>query len=181
MEIDCGPCLVRSWRKSDVDSLVRHANNQKVWLQLRDRFPHPYTAADGEAWLVHACEAEPEKDLAIDVAGEAAGGIGLTLGSDVERISAEIGFWLGESLWGRGIVTAAVRAFTARAFSAYGLQRIFALPFAGNTASRRVLEKSGFALEGILRRSALKAGRVTDQALYALVIEKRSALDLGLR
>jgi [ribosomal protein S5]-alanine N-acetyltransferase len=171
MHLDCGPCLIRSFRASDLEALVRHANSRAVWLQLRDRFPHPYTTADGLAWLRYVSEAKPETNFAIEADGEAVGGIGLVLGTDVERYSAEIGYWLGERVWGRGLATAAVRALTPWAFAAFGLGRIFALPFAGNRASRRVLEKAGFALEGMLRRSAVKDGRVHDQALYALVDE----------
>jgi ribosomal-protein-alanine N-acetyltransferase len=171
MQLHCGLCVVRSWRATDLESLVRHANNRKIWAQLRDRFPHPYTLADGRAWLAHVEQARPETSFAIEVDAEAAGGIGLMLGTDVERASAEVGYWLGEAFWGRGIATAALRGLTAYAFETFGLCRIFALPFAGNVASRRVLEKSGFALEGTLRRSAIKDGRVTDQAQYALVRE----------
>jgi RimJ/RimL family protein N-acetyltransferase len=168
MRLDCGVCTVRSWVWDDLDALVRHANNRAVWINLRDRFPHPYTRADGEAWLRHVLESRPETNFAIEAGGEAVGGICLVLGNDVERCSAEVGYWLGEAVWGRGIATAALRAVADHAFAAFGLTRVFALPFAGNLASRRVLEKAGFTQEGVLRRSAVKDGRVTDQVLYAL-------------
>ena len=90
-------------------------------------------------------------------------------GADVERTSAEIGYWLGEGVWGRGIASAAVRAVSEHAFAAYGLTRLFAVPYARNAASARVLEKAGYVLEGRLRRSAIKDGVVLDQLLYALV------------
>jgi len=169
MQLECGICRVRSWRTSDLDALVRHANNRNIWLQLRDRFPYPYTRECGMQWLAATTLESPETAFAIEVDGEAAGGVGLVLGVDVERVSAEIGYWIGEPFWGRGIVSAALGAVTDFAFDAYGLTRIFALPFADNARSRRVLEKAGYTLESILRRSAIKEGRIRDQALYARI------------
>ena len=95
----------------DEPALVRHADNRKIWLNVRDRFPHPYTPADAEAWVARAAAATPETQFAIEVEGEAVGGVGLFLQADVERYSAEIGYWLGEALWGRGLATAVVRGF----------------------------------------------------------------------
>jgi RimJ/RimL family protein N-acetyltransferase len=144
-----------------------HANNRKIWLNLRDRFPHPYTRADAQRWLKQITAAESDLNFAIDVGGEAVGGIALVLGSDVERCSAEIGYWLGEQFWGRGISTAAVIALTDYAFQNLKLTRVFAVPFARNDASVRVLEKAGYLREGLLRRSAIKDGVVLDQFMYA--------------
>jgi RimJ/RimL family protein N-acetyltransferase len=169
MHLPCGPCIVRSWRSGDLDALVRHADNPAIAQNLRDVFPSPYTRADGEAWLALAMQFQPESSFAIEHAGEAVGGIGLHLGKDIERVSAEVGYWLGECVWGRGIATAALAGLTQYAFGAFNLTRIFALPFADNLASRRVLEKAGFTLEAILRNSAIKKGQIRDQALYALI------------
>ena len=169
MHLPCGPCALRSWRGDDLDALLRHADNPRVAAQLRDRFPHPYTRADGEAWLALATTMRPETNFAIEADGQFVGGIGLVLGHDVERVSAEVGYWLGEGVWGRGIASAAVRAVSEHAFAAYGLTRLFAVPYARNAASARVLEKAGYVLEGRLRRSAIKDGVVLDQLLYALV------------
>jgi [ribosomal protein S5]-alanine N-acetyltransferase len=169
MRLPLGVCDVRSWRPSDAAAIVAHANNRKVWLNLRDRFPHPYTARDARTFLGSVRGARLETDFAIDVGGQAVGGIAFKIQTDVERIGAELGYWLGEPYWGRGIATAAVRAVTEHAFAAHGLVRVFALPFADNRASARVLEKAGFQLEGVLRSSALKDGRVLDQLLYARI------------
>ena len=166
--IDCGPCTLRPWREGDVPSLVRHANDREVWRQLRDRFPHPYTPADAEAWVGLTAAEDPPVHFAIEVGGEAVGGIGLELGEDVERISAELGYWLGRAHWGRGIVSAAASAVTAYALTELGLTRVFALPYAENRASIRVLEKAGYVREGRLRRAALKDGTVLDQELFAI-------------
>jgi RimJ/RimL family protein N-acetyltransferase len=167
MQLRLGACEVRSWDVSDLASLVAHANNRNVWINLRDRFPYPYTAADGRSFIRMARRTEPETFFAIAVAGEAVGAIGYVLQHDVERVSAEIGYWLGEAWWGKGLVTEAVKAVTAYAVDRHGLSRVFAVPFAHNTASVRVLEKAGYVLEGRLRRSAIKDGHIIDQLQYA--------------
>lgn len=168
MRLDCGCCLLRPWEEGDGPSLVRHADNYEIWRRLRDRFPHPYTRADAEQWIALAGRRDPPTHFAIEVQGEAAGGIGLEPGSDIERRSAEIGYWLGEAHWGKGLTTAAVRALTSYGFEKLGLTRIFAVPFASSSASMRVLERCGYIREGVMRRSAVKEGRVLDQVLYAL-------------
>jgi ribosomal-protein-alanine N-acetyltransferase len=162
-------CEIRSWRWSDLESLVTHANNRNIWLNLRDRFPHPYTTRDGSAFLKHTRDQRPETAFAIVVNGAAAGGIGFQLRGDVERVSAEIGYWLGEPFWGRGITTEALVAVTGYAIATHGLTRVFAVPFAWNTASCRVLEKAGYVLEARMRRSAVKDGVITDQLQYAFI------------
>ena len=166
--LDAGACVIRPWQHADRESLVRHANNRRVWLMLRDQFPHPYTRADADAWLAHAATQRPVTSFAIVVAGEAAGGIGVAPQPDVHRRSAEVGYWLGEAFWNRGIATAAVRTFTGYAFDAFDLIRIFGGVFSTNPASMRVLEKAGYTREGVLRRSVVKDGQVLDQVLYAV-------------
>src|SRR5207245_4205509 len=169
MRLSLETCEVRSWRASDLEPLVRHANNRKIWINLRDRFPHPYTKADGRRFIRAMRAANPETAFAIAVNGEAAGGIGFVLQQDVDRVSAEIGYWLGERFWGRGITTEALAAVTRYAIETHGLTRVFAVPFAHNAASCRVLEKAGYVLEARLRRSAVKDGRILDQLQYAFI------------
>jgi len=166
--VEAGSCLIRPWQHADRESLVRHANNRQVWLMLRDQFPHPYTRADGDAWLAHVATQQPVTSFAIVVAGEAAGGIGLAPQPDVHHRSAEVGYWLGETFWNRGIMTSALGAFTPYAFDRFDLIRIFAGVFSTNPASMRVLEKAGYIREGVLRRSVVKDGQVLDQVLYAV-------------
>lgn len=170
MQLALEKCTVRSWEVGDVPSLVVHANSRRVWINLRDRFPHPYKAADGEAFIRASREMDPECNFAIVVDGAAVGGIGFHLQGDVDRVSAEVGYWLGESYWGRGIVCEALRAMTDHAVTAYALTRIYALPFAYNLASCRVLEKAGYVLEARLRRSAIKDGAIVDQLQYAFIV-----------
>ncbi len=163
--------MIRSWRWEDAAAIVRHANNRKVWIHLQDAFPYPYTLADAEEFLRKARRADPEAHFAIAVGEEAVGAIGLRVGEDIYYRSAEIGYWLGEAYWGRGIATAALKSLTEYAVAALKLCRVFGLPFTDNVASCRVLEKAGYVREAILRRSAVKDGVIKDQALYAFVVE----------
>ena len=167
MEIHCRTCLLRPLVASDAASLAAHANDREVWLNLRDRFPHPYTRRDAEAYIAAVGAGERQTSFGVVVDGETAGSIGLMLGDDIERHTAEIGYWLGRRFWGRGVITDAVRATTRYAFAQLGMHRVFAVPFEHNAASCRVLEKAGYVLEGRMRRSAVKAGHVLDQWLYA--------------
>jgi RimJ/RimL family protein N-acetyltransferase len=161
--------MVRSWRMEDAEAVVREANNINVARQLRDRFPHPYTRENASAFLKAATTAAETSNLAIEVDGDAAGAIGYVPGVDVERYSAEIGYWLGESHWGQGIATEALLLVTDHVFSTVNMLRLFALPFADNAGSMRVLEKAGYVREAILRGSSVKYGQPRDQALYAKI------------
>lgn len=169
MELRTDRCILRQFRVSDAASIARHANDRQVWLNLRDLFPHPYAIADAEWYIAQVADEAPVTRFAIDVDGEAVGSVGLTLGSDIEHRSAEIGYWLGQAYWGRGIVSAAVAAATEYAFRELDLLRVFAVPFVRNPASVRVLEKAGYQREGTMRRSAVKDGVILDQYLYAVV------------
>ena len=167
MRLDLSRCTVRAWAATDLEALVKHGNNRNVSVHLRDRFPFPYQVEHGRKfldWIV--LQASPTV-WAIEANGEAVGGIGIELHTDVERVSAEIGYWLGETAWNQGIATEALQAVTGAAFERYEITRIYALPFADNLASVRVLEKAGYVLEGHLRQSAIKNGKVRDQLLYA--------------
>ena len=161
--------LIRCWEKEDAPAIAKYANNRKIWLNLRDRFPHPYHLSDAEAFLTKVFEQQPITFFAIANEQEAIGSIGLMLGEDVHRCTAELGYWLAEPFWDKGIMTEVVSKFTDFAFEIFELNRIFAEPYIGNTASVRVLEKAGFVLEGTLRASVFKDGKVLDQFLYAKI------------
>jgi ribosomal-protein-alanine N-acetyltransferase len=169
MELTGSRCTLRPWRPADAEALVKYANNANIARNLRDRFPHPYTPRDARTFIHSCATIRPHVSFAIVVGGEAVGGIGISPGADVERFSAEIGYWLGEPFWGRGITVEAVRLVSEYAFEKCRLLRLFALPFADNRRSTRVLEKAGYTREAILRSSAVKDGTARDQALYALV------------
>lgn len=169
MKIAFDGYLIRSWREADARPLRKYANNKKIWLNLRDTFPHPYSDEDAFSWIRFAISEEPQRSFAIASREEAIGGIGLVFGEGVHSQSAELGYWLGEPFWGQGIMSGAVARFTAYAFQQFQIQRIFAEPFASNLASRRILEKAFYSLEGVMKKNAIKDGVVLDQALYALV------------
>jgi|BioPla2DNA2_1021312.scaffolds.fasta_scaffold00016_62 ribosomal-protein-alanine N-acetyltransferase len=168
MRIKCDRCILRGWEISDIDSLVENANNYRIAVNMRDLFPHPYTIEDAKTWIEITNNNETKCNFAITVNDQAIGAIGLALGEDIERISAEVGYWLGEKYWGTGITSSALKGIVNYGFNDLGLKRIFAKPFEHNMASRRVLEKNGFYLEGILKRSAFKEGKIYNQALYAV-------------
>jgi RimJ/RimL family protein N-acetyltransferase len=169
VKLKLGTCEIRSWRAADLESLVENANNRNVWINLRDQFPHPYGRREAKEFLQHMRTRKPETVFAIAVDGNAVGAIGFVLQKDVDRVSAEIGYWLGEPYWNRGIVSEALGAITRHAIETHGLTRVFAVPFSYNAASCRVLEKNGYKLEGTLRRSAIKNGVIVDQFQYAFV------------
>jgi RimJ/RimL family protein N-acetyltransferase len=162
-------CTLRPFVPEDAPSLARHANDITVWRNLRDLFPHPYTLEHAVGFIGHAASQSPPCHRAIVIDGEAVGSIGLKLGTDVERVSAEVGYWLAAPYRGRGVMSEAIRAFTDEAFEIFALTRIFALPFAHNLASCRALEKAGFTLEAVLRCSCIKEGQITDQRQYARI------------
>jgi RimJ/RimL family protein N-acetyltransferase len=170
MLLDLGDGLrIRPWRRDDLDALLRHANNPKIAGNLRDQFPHPYTRRDGIDYLNYVRAMDVPMSLAVEYEIEAIGGLGFKLGVDIARLSVEMGYWLAEPYWGRGLTTRAVIAAADWAFGNYGVVRIFAIAFSHNVASMRVLEKAGFEREGLLRRSAIKNGLVLDQVMYSKV------------
>lgn len=164
-------CRLRPWMSGDLAALVRHANNKRVSMQLRDVFPYPYTEDDGRRFLHLAASQAPPTALAIEVDGAAVGGAGLIPGSGNERKTAEIGYWLGETYWGRGIGPDAVAQLRRYAVETFDLLRLQAFAITTNTRSCRTLEKAGFVLEGRLRKSFLKDGVLHDQCCYAWVAE----------
>ena len=169
MRLDCGKSTVRDWRRSDKEALLRFADNRKIWRNLTHTFPHPYTAADAEAWFAFLEKSPEPSHWAIELDGMAAGGIGVSLREGIHSKTAEFGYWLGEPYWGRGIMTEVVRAVSRHAMDRYGLVRLESPVFAWNPASMRVLEKCGFVREGVLRGSAYKDEAVVDTVMYALV------------
>jgi ribosomal-protein-alanine N-acetyltransferase len=167
MQLVLERCTIRLWRMNDAESLVRRANNRKVWRALRDAFPHPYTIKDAHEFLEAAVNSVLRTLFCIDVSGAVVGEIGIRPGIDVHRHTAELGYWLSQEFWGRGIMSEAVTAVTDFCFENFPLRRISAEVFANNPASARVLEKAGFAFEGCLKNDVLKDGELLDSLLYA--------------
>jgi RimJ/RimL family protein N-acetyltransferase len=157
---------LRRWRKEDEPSLLKYANNWNVAKNLRDRFPHPYTPKDAELWLGFAGGESPLLNFAVEVDSHAVGGISLMHNDDVFRLSAEVGYWLGEPYWGRGLATKALKLITDYAFSQFGLIRLEAGVFSTNPASGRVLEKAGYVFESRQRKAVIKQGQILDRLIY---------------
>lgn len=165
---------LRPWREEDAAAIVPYADDPLVAQNLRDAFPNPYTLADARGFISSCIEREGRGQLcrAIVVDGKAVGSIALILGNDVYRKSAEVGYWLGRPFWRQGIMTAAVREMCALGFRTWDIVRIHGSPYARNAGSRGVLEKAGFALEGIQRKSVFKNGEFLDSCIYARLREE---------
>ena len=160
--------LLRPWALTDLNSLVRYANNPDIAKFMTDGFPHPYTEENGKAFIAFATKDDPVHIFAIDVAGEAVSGIGLHPQADVQRKNAELGYWLAEPFWGNGIITNAIKEIVAFGFKTYDINRIFARPFATNIGSQKVLGKAGFVLEGRFEKTFFKNGEFLDELVYAV-------------
>ncbi len=168
------PFTLRQWQSDDAASIAIAANNKKIAANLRNVFPHPYTFADAQ-WYVGDCitkEGTEQLTRAIVVDDKAVGSIGIFIQQDVHEKSAELGYWLAEEYWGKGIMTEAVRQICQLAFQQFDILRIYAEPFADNQGSRRVLEKAGFTCEGILRNAVCKGNKVFSSCIYALLKEE---------
>ncbi|QEM10069.1 GNAT family N-acetyltransferase [Mucilaginibacter rubeus] len=161
--------ILRPWRLTDAASLQRHANNINVARFLFDRFPHPYTKADAERWVLAHQSKAVVTNLAIVIDDNAVGAIDFKQGDDIYRKSASIGYWLGEQYWGRGIATEAIRLIIPYAFYNFDIIRIQATVNGNNLASMRVLEKAGFTKEGIMKDAIIKGGEIMDEHLYAIL------------
>lgn len=164
--VDAGLRL-RAWRREDLDALVRHADDPRIAPGLSDRFPYPYARADGEAFLAGAVIDLSDPVFAIELDGEACGGIGARPFSGERAVGAEFGYWLGHAHWGRGLMTRVVGAFVPWVMEALALERLQASVLDFNLASARVLHKNGFVEEGVLRRAVRKQGRIHHLRLFA--------------
>ena len=164
-------CTIRPWKISDRERLAGLLNNPKVQDNLRDGLPFPYTPADGEEYIRAMLAADGTKTFAFAITAEddVVGSIGVFRQENIHFRTAELGYYIGEPYWGRGFATSAVKQVCRYVFDHSDILRIFAEPFARNTASCRVLEKAGFQFEGTLRSNAVKNGEVLDMKLYARV------------
>ncbi len=159
---------LRPWAKSDLDDLVTAANNNNIAKFMTDKFPHPYTKEAGEQFINFAMQGNPVNIFAIEVAGKAVGGIGLLPMQDVESINAEMGYWLAEPYWGKGIITGAIQQIVDYGFKTFPIKTIFARPYATNAGSQRVLEKAGFSLAATLPQWAFKNNELLDLKIYTI-------------
>lgn len=165
---------LRTWRIEDEESLALAANNLNVAKNLRNTFPNPYTLEDA-VWFINDNIANMDRkqiNYAIVVDGQAVGGIGIFVKDDVYEKSAELGYWLAENYWRKGIVSTAVQMICKEAFETFDIVRIFAEPFADNAGSRGVLEKAGFTYEGTMRNGVFKNGEIHSYCMYSILREE---------
>ncbi len=160
--------FLRQWKPQDIDSLVKYANNAAIAKFMTDQFPHPYTYDIGISFIEFAISNNSSKIFAIDINGEAVGGIGIHPQKDIQRKNAELGYWLAEPFWGQGIMTKAIVQIADQAFRTLDIERIFARPFGTNKGSQRALEKAGFLLEGRFEKTYFKNGEYEDELIYAI-------------
>ena len=165
---------LRVWTLADAPALAKLINNKKVQDNLRDGLPFPYGEEDAKVFLSAMLASDPDQNMAfaIEADGELIGSISATRCANIHFRTAELGYYLGEPYWGRGFATEAVRQICDYIYRNTDIIRIFAEPFAYNTASCRVLEKAGFQLEGLLRSNAVKNGCILDMKMYARIREK---------
>ena len=158
---------IRQWDKQDIQALAELADNKKIWNRLRDYFPSPYTLTDARTWVTEHAGKDKQMHFAIEVGNQFAGAISIIPKNDIYRFSAEIGFWLGEPFWGKGIMTEAIRQILEYCRVHHPeLIRIYAEVFADNKTSSRVLEKNGFHLESVRKNAIVKNGIIGDDEVW---------------
>lgn len=163
--------VLREWRPEDAADLAGALNNKKILDNLRDGLPFPYSEKDAAEFIafVRSAEKDSQYPFAITYGGKVIGGISVTRMTNIHRLTAELGYYIAEPYWGKGLTTQAVRQICGYVFENTDIIRIFAEPYAFNAASCRVLEKAGFSFEGTLRKNAVKNGEVIDMKLYSIL------------
>ena len=166
-------CILRKWKLSDARDLATALNNEKILNNLRDGLPFPYTEKDAAAYIAAMLSADENSTFAyaITIDDRAVGSIGAFRQSNIHCKTAELGYYLAEEYWGRGIMTDSIRQLCDTVFKTTDILRIYAEPFSHNIGSRRALEKAGFVFEGIMKNNAVKNGKILDMAMYALTKE----------
>ncbi len=158
-----------SWNEAHFHQLYPLANNPKIAMNLRDSYPQPYTIHDARHWIEHNQKFNPPQNFAIEFEGKLAGSIGSERGKDDLRTNMELGFWIGEPFWGKGIATEAVKIYTDFIFQKFDIQRIFAQVYDFNAVSMSVLEKAGYVPEAILKKAFIKNGNIGDIFQYVKI------------
>ncbi len=168
-------CRIRKWEMSDARDLAEALSNTKVQDNLRDGLPYPYTEQDGKDFISDMLAADENETFAFAVTADSKviGSIGVFRQQNIHRRTAELGYYIAEGYWGRGLMTEAVTQVCRHVFENSDIIRIYAEPFAYNAASCRVLEKAGFKYEGTLRDNAVKNGKVIDMKMYSLLKAER--------
>ena len=177
MKIESGDIVLKAWEISWADDLTKIANNKKISDNLRDGFPHPYTYDDAVNWITGTVLINyPVRFFAIFYENKLAGSIGLVLKEDIYRKNGEIGYFLDKNLWGKGIISRAIKMITTYGFTNFDLVRIYAEPFEDNTGSRRALEKAGFKNEALFVKNVIKNGVLKNSCIYSVLKENWSII-----
>ena len=172
LSIDCGTCVLRPYRPADAKIITPLMNDRSVWINLSDRVPHPYLLKHARQWVTTHRKIDPPIAMAITVNDVPVGGIGIFPGEGISRVSAEMGYWLGQKHWGKGIGAAALIGMTKYVAETFEFSRIAALVFTRNESSARILEKAGYVREGHMKQSVIKDGVIEDEYLYAYYVRK---------
>jgi RimJ/RimL family protein N-acetyltransferase len=159
---------LRPWNIDDLEDLIRNANNFEIAKNMTDQFPYPYSIGKGKSFIDYASSANPTHIFAIEVNKEAVGAIGIHPQADIQRKNAELGYWLAQPYWGKGIMTEAIRRMTEYAFKTFEVNRIFARPFGSNIGSQKALEKAGYVLEARFEKTFYKNNESVDELIYAI-------------
>jgi RimJ/RimL family protein N-acetyltransferase len=162
---------LRTFKHDDKEKLIKYANNRSIWINLMDGFPHPYSIKDAKKWISFCLTESKNVHLAIIYKNELVGAIGAQFKEDIYRYSAELGYWVGEPFWGKGIATRVIKSATTYLFNTYKINRIYASTFPKNIGSNKVLLKNGFIKEGVLRKAAFKDGFFIDLEVFGLLKE----------
>ncbi len=169
LPLEAGPVVLRRWRETDTEAVVREADSRAVWRNLTHVFPHPYTGDAAREWIAHCQGQEPASDLAITLDDQVIGSCGISVGKGVGAYTGDVGYWVGERHWGKGMASAALAAFLQYVWATFEVERLQAEVFAWNPASAHVLERNGFVLEGTRRLAIHKDGEIIDEWFYALL------------
>lgn len=167
--VEIAQVTLRPFLITDCVSIAQQANNKLIWKNLRDRFPYPYTEKDALLFIEMVSRNNPITEFAIDVNGLAIGAAGIIIKDDVYRLNGEVGYWIGQEYWGKGIVTTVVKELTRIAFTEFNLFRVYAEVFETNIASTRVLEKNGYIKEATLQKAIIKDGELLNLLIYSKI------------
>lgn len=161
---------LRNLKVEDAESLVKYANNKKIFDNMRDAFPHPYTLINAANYIKISNEISDSKLIyGIEYNGEIIGCIGGFVDEDIYIKTCELGYWIGEPFWGKGITSEAIQLMTEKLFKRFDIVRLYAEPYETNIGSRKALEKAGFKLESIKEKSVFKNGEILNSCIYVMI------------
>lgn len=166
MKIRLSKAIIRNFKMSDKSSIAKHANNRKIWRNVRNAFPHPYTETNAEWWISTILTEEVKTKFVIVVDGKAIGGIGVEKKEDVYSQTMEFGYWIGEEYWNKGIITEAIQEMVNYVFEKFDIVRLEAHVYHWNVGSMRALEKAGFQKEAILKKRVFKDSEYVDEHIF---------------